>query len=56
MLGMPACCWGHLACILGGEKIYLGSIVIKLNSAALCTAIGGAGWGGLHQRTLDVIF
>ena len=40
-MGMPACCWGHLAGISGGEKIYLGIIVITINFAALCAAIGG---------------
>ena len=41
MLGMPARCFGHLAGISGGEKIYLGFIVITINYAALCAAIGG---------------
>ena len=32
---------GHLACVLGGDILYLGSIVLKINNPALCAAMGG---------------
>ena len=51
------CCWAHLAGVLGGEKMYLGSrIIIKINPA-LSLAIGGRDGmdaGGGHWMTYSI--
>jgi hypothetical protein len=41
MLGVPSCCWVHLAEILGREKTYLGSSILINIYPALSAAIGG---------------
>jgi hypothetical protein len=41
MLGLPPCCWAHLAGVSGGENLYLGSSIIIIIYPALSAAIGG---------------
>jgi len=41
MLGALIHCWVHLAAVLGGEKMYLGSITLMKIYPTLSAAIGG---------------
>ena len=43
MMGMPHC-WAHLACISGGEILYLGSSILIVNFPAFTAAIWGWDW------------
>src|SRR6266446_550487 len=45
MMGWAPCCWGHLAGVLDGEKIYLGSTVLIKIYPALSPTIRG--WDGV---------
>ena len=50
-------CWVHLAGVSGGEKIYLGSIIILEIYPALSLAIGGRDGmdaGGAHWMTCAI--
>jgi len=52
-LGALPRCWVLLAGVWGGEKLYLGFIIIIKIYPALSTVVGGAGWDGLQQAPLD---